>query len=112
MHLLRSLWFFTAHYDINLACEHIVRVANTTADHLSRHNHRHNLLFFSQNPDASLLPTPLPASLMQITSAVDQIGHQLTSVSCLFLPLTQSDSLHTQALQLWHPEISIILSRH
>ena len=62
MQLLRSLWFFTAHYDIDLACTHIAGVANTTADHLSRN------LFFSQNPHASLLPTPLPASLLQITS--------------------------------------------
>ena len=65
MYLLRSLWFFTAHYDVDLICEHIAGVANNTADHLSRNN---NSLFFSQNPDASLLPIPLPTPLLQITN--------------------------------------------
>ena len=34
MHLLHSLWFFTAHYDVDLVYEHMAGVANTTADHL------------------------------------------------------------------------------
>ena len=76
MHLLRSLWFFTAHYDVDLVCEYIVGVANTTADHLSRNN---NSLFFSQNTDASLLPTPLPAPLLQITNIQ---GPDWTSAHC------------------------------
>ena len=46
MHLLRVLWFFIAHYDIELIPKHIPRVSNCTADHLSRNNmflliHRH-----------------------------------------------------------------------
>ena len=36
MHLLRVLWFFIAHYDIELLPKHIPGVANCTADHLSR----------------------------------------------------------------------------
>ena len=35
MHLLRVLWFFIAHYDIELLPKHIPDVANCTADHLS-----------------------------------------------------------------------------
>jgi len=63
MQLLRSLWFFVAHHDIELTCEHIKGAANSTADHLSRCNMSH---FFSLNPQASPLPTPLPPSLLQI----------------------------------------------
>ena len=65
MHLLRSLWFFTSHYDIDLVCQHIAGVVNTAADHLFRYN---NSSFFSQNPDASLVPTPFPAPLLEIIS--------------------------------------------
>ena len=65
MHLFHNPWLFTAHYDVDLVCEHIAGVVNTTADHLSRNN---NYLFFLQNTDASLLPTPLPAPLLQITN--------------------------------------------
>ena len=65
MQLLRSLWFYVAHYDIDLTCVHIMGVANTTADYLSRNNMSS---FFSLNPQASTLPTPLPPSLLQIVS--------------------------------------------
>ena len=65
MQLLRSLWFYVAHYDIDLTCVHIMGVANTTADYLSRNNMSS---FFSLNPQASTLPTPLPHSLLQIVS--------------------------------------------
>ena len=65
MQLLRSLWFFVAYYDIELTCIHIMGAANTTADHLSRNNMS---CFFSLNPQASLLPTPLPRPLLQIAT--------------------------------------------
>ena len=71
IHLLRNPWFFTAHYDVDLVSEHIAGVANTTTDRLSRNNNAlfcFFLLFFLQNTDASLLPTPLPAPLLQITN--------------------------------------------
>lgn len=66
MHLLRSLWFFTSHYDVALRIIHIAGVLNTAADQLSRHNMSQ---FFSSNPQARLLPTPLPPELLQIVEA-------------------------------------------
>ena len=65
MQLLRSLWFFVAYYDIDLTCVHIMGAVNTTADYLSRNNMSS---FFSLNPQASPLPTPLPPPLLQIVS--------------------------------------------
>ena len=64
MNLLRCLWFFVAHYDIDLICEHIAGSYNSTADDLSR---CHMQSFFSQNPSASSTPTPLPQPLLAIT---------------------------------------------
>ena len=66
MHLLRSLWFFVAHFDISVSIEHIPGVANQTADQLSRYNMQ---TFFCSNSQVSLLPTPLPAKLLQIVGA-------------------------------------------
>ena len=63
MHLLRCLWFFVAHYNIVLMSEHIAGVNNCTADHLSRY-HMHN--FFSINPQASPIPTPVSPLLLQL----------------------------------------------
>jgi len=65
MHLLRSLWFFTAHYDTALTATHIPGVTNTAADQLSRNQ---LTLFHQTNPTASRLPTPIPASLHKIVS--------------------------------------------
>ena len=61
MHLLRCLWLFVAVYDIDLAAEHIAGVTNQVADMLSRK-------FFSEHPQVSHLPTPLPPSLLHIAS--------------------------------------------
>ena len=63
MHLLRSLWFFVAYFDIDVKCKHIAGVNNTTADHLSRGN-LHS--FFYLHPQATCQPTPLPQPLLQI----------------------------------------------
>ena len=38
MHLLRSLWFFTAHFDLAITTYHIPGILNCAADHLSRNN--------------------------------------------------------------------------
>ena len=54
MHLLRTLTFFTAYYDIEILEEHIPGVTTTTADHLSRNSMS---LFFRLNPQAHPLPT-------------------------------------------------------
>ena len=63
MHLLRALWFFVAHYDIAISIEHIVGSQNCAADQVSRGNMQS---FFLSNPQANLLPTPLPAELQRI----------------------------------------------
>lgn len=60
MHLIRSLWVFVAYYDISIKIEHIA-VHNGTADKLSRNNMQQ---FFFSNPQANLLPTPLPPELL------------------------------------------------
>lgn len=65
MHLLRLMWFFVAHYNIQVVIEHIAGAHNTTADMLSR-----NMLqqFFISNPQANLLPNPVPPELAQMMS--------------------------------------------
>ena len=63
MHLLRALWFFYAHFDIAITIEHLPGAQNCTADQLSCYN-MHS--FFLANPQANLLPTPLPPELLQI----------------------------------------------
>ena len=68
MHLLRSLWFFVAFYDIRLQCEHISGVLNCTADHLSRNN-MHS--FFLLHPQVSPLPVVLPPPLLQMVASRD-----------------------------------------
>ena len=65
MYLLRTLRFFWAYYDISVKIEHIAGAHNGTADQLSRNNMQQ---FFISNPQASLLPTPLPLELLQIVS--------------------------------------------
>ena len=62
MHLLRSLWFFIAIYDIDLVIEHIAGVNNSAADMLSRNNITE---FFSLCPQVSRLPTQLWSSVQK-----------------------------------------------
>ena len=64
MHLLCSLWFLTAYYDVSIKIEHIAGIHNETTDQLSRYNMQQ---FFIFNPQANL-PTPLPPELLQIVS--------------------------------------------
>ena len=66
MHLLRCLWFFVAHYDIDITIVHVAGVTNCTADHLSR---RRMSLFFSLNPQADAAPTTLPPALKDIVAS-------------------------------------------
>ena len=63
MHLLRCLWFFTAHFDISLTIEHIPGVLNEAADHLSRNN---LIAFRIVSPQARLLPTLVPQELVEL----------------------------------------------
>jgi len=50
MHLLHSLWFFTAHYYTALTATHILGVTNTEVDQISRNQLS---LFHQINPAAS-----------------------------------------------------------
>ena len=63
MHLLRCLWFFTAHYDIALHLEHLPGTQNQAADHLSRNNLP---AFRLTSPQACRLPTLLPHELIEL----------------------------------------------
>ena len=65
MHLLRSLWLFTAIFDIDVTASHIPGAQNTSADLLSRNNSKNLLLM---NPLASQTPTPLPPALTFLIS--------------------------------------------
>ena len=80
MHLLCRLWFFVAHYNIVLMSEHIAGEDNCTADHLSRHN-MHS--FFSINPQASPIPTPVSPLLLQLLTPRTRldISHLQVAVS-------------------------------
>ena len=102
MQLLRSLWFFTAHYEIDLACTHIAGVANTTADRLSRNN---NALFFHRIHTLHCCLLHCQPRCYRSPASQDRIGHQHTSVSCSFLLSTKSNSIQTQALQYRHTDI-------
>ena len=62
MHLMRCLFFFTAHHQLCLAPEHLPGRLNTAADSLSRDNLS---LFLQLIPEASQQPTPLPEELLQ-----------------------------------------------
>ena len=65
MQLLRCLWFFIAHYNIHIVCDHIAGSKNVVADHLSRNNLSS---FFSSCPQASAISTPLPPALLKIVA--------------------------------------------
>ena len=65
MHLLRSLWFFIAHFDIAITATHLPGVMNTTADHLSRGKLKSAR---QSNPALSAQSTHLPPSISHIVS--------------------------------------------
>ena len=68
MHLMRSLFFFTAHFHISLVAEHIPGRHNEAADAISRNN---LALFYQQVPGTQQLLTqqlltPIPQDLWEI----------------------------------------------
>ena len=63
MHLVRSLFFFSAKYNFRVYASHIAGKANTAADALPRNNLP---LFIHQVPSAMSQPTPIPHELMQL----------------------------------------------
>ena len=64
MHLLRTLKFFTAYYDIEIMAEHIPGVTDTTADYLSRNNTYVNVFLFEPTGSPPTDPLPLPLLAM------------------------------------------------
>ena len=63
MHLLRSLHFIAAYYNINLRASHIQGDLNVTADAISRNFMQ---VFFEVNPTADRHPTQIPQALWQV----------------------------------------------
>ena len=76
MHLLRSLWFFVATFDIHIVTEHIAGTNNGRADMLSRN---HVTQFLCSNPQATPLPTPYHYLFSALCLHRGQTGHQVPS---------------------------------
>ena len=66
MHLLCSMWFFTAHYDMHVSAAYIPGAANRIADSISRDN----MSSSSMNPQAQPAPTRLPEHLLSILTPI------------------------------------------
>jgi len=65
MHLLRSLSFFMAHFDIYLTASHLPGVINVITDHFSQGNLDQAVQF---NPSLSSESTMIPPSAFQLLS--------------------------------------------
>ena len=63
MHLLRSLFFVSAHFELSIRAVHVAGKDNVKADAISRDNVS---LFLAQAPEADRSPTPLPPSLIDL----------------------------------------------
>ena len=63
MHLLRSMFFIAAHWNIHMHATHLPGVENVAADALSRNNLS---TFLQAVPGAADLPTPIPAALVDL----------------------------------------------
>jgi len=62
MHLMRSLFFFLASYNVTVRGEHVPGVENGAADAFSRDNQSS---FLTQVPTAHQEPTAIPQVLLQ-----------------------------------------------
>ena len=79
MHLMRSLFFFLARWNVALECQHIPGVENGAVDTLSRND----LPSFQRlRPEACRAPTELPDKLLQAL-VVDQPDWTVTSWTSL-----------------------------
>ena len=79
MHLLRSMWFFTAFYNINIQAVHIPGSCNSRADQLSRNNMH---MFFCP----TLRPTSYPPYCHSHSwEQRPTTGHPKPSFSCFIL---------------------------
>ena len=106
MHLLRCLWFFTAHYDIVVNIEHIPGESNCAADHLSRNRVQS---FFLSVPLTSLLPPPLPPKLMELAMGSNPDWTSPPSGYCSVLLSTRLGTLNSKVLPNWPKMISFLL---
>lgn len=87
MHLLCSLWFFVAHFDIYVTASHLAGLLNITADHLSQGNMTQA---FAVTPILAQHPTLIPPSAMRLIS-----HHLLDWASPSFLQLFQQTLAYT-----------------
>ena len=65
MHLLRCLWFFVAHFNIQVTATHLPGALNVTADHLSRGNLTQA---FISTPTLSQQSNSIPPSAVKLVS--------------------------------------------
>ena len=70
MRLLRIVVFWCAMYDITLVARNLPGVQNTSADALSRNNCP---LFLALNPQASPIPSGVPACLQELTVDLSKV---------------------------------------
>ena len=79
MHLMRSLFFFLASYNVILLGEHIPGVENGAADALSRDNQP---FFLTQVPTAHRKQTVIPQELMQalVVNQLDRTSQSWTEL--------------------------------
>ena len=84
MHMLRCLFFYAAYYKFSVSASHPPGKQNIGADALSRNNLD---LFFSNCPQASHLPSPIPPPLVTLV-----VTHQPDWTSKLWQQLFTSTS--------------------
>ena len=65
MHLIRCLWFFSAHFDIKISACHIPGTSNTAAGQLSRNR---STEFLKLHPHTCRSPASIPMSLLKLIS--------------------------------------------
>ena len=84
MHLMRSLFFFLAHYNLQVVAQHIPGAENGAADALSRNN---QASFHLQVPSANKEPSAIPRELeeMLVTSQPDWTSQSWTNSLKSFL---------------------------
>ena len=104
MHLLRGLHFICAFYNINLRATHIQGTKNLSADAISRDNLQ---VFFTENPIANRIPTPIPEQLWRILvlSQPDWLSRNWRDSLATSLR-TASQKVHVECTQQARPPIS------
>ena len=104
MHLLHSLSFFVAHFDICITASHLPGIINVTADHLSRGN---MCEAFKATPSLTQHPAIIPSSAFRLISPhtldwtspgfLKLFQITLSSISHATLPCTYTSQLYAHA---------------